>query len=59
MQPYLPTLKMKKGSPDELPRGDVKKSELEMMCNHLIGALPLSLSASYFASKGAEHFPLM
>ena len=28
------------------------------MCMHLTGTLPLSLSAAYFASKGADHFSI-
>jgi hypothetical protein len=40
-----------------MPRGDKPKSELEM-CMRLTGTLPLSLSAAYFASKGADHFPI-
>ena len=45
-------------SPAGMPTGDEKrKSELEM-CMRLTGALPLSLSAAYFASKGADHFSI-
>ena len=57
MQQYLPCLKMTPNSPAGMPRGDKPKSELEM-CMRLTGTLPLSLSAAYFASKGAGHFPI-
>ena len=57
MQQYLPCLKMTPNSPAGMPRGDKPKSELEM-CMRLTGTLPLSLSAAYFASKGADHFPI-
>ena len=58
MQQYLPCLnKMMPNSPAGMSRGDEPKSELDM-CMHLTGTLPLSLSAAYFASKGANHFPI-
>ena len=39
-----------------MPKNDAQL-ELEM-CMRLTGALPLSLSAAYFASKGVDHFPI-
>ena len=56
MQQYLPCLKMTPNCPAGVPRGDKPKSELEM-CMRLVGQLPSSLSAAYYASKGADHFP--
>ena len=57
MQQYLPCLKMTPNSPAGMPRGDTPKLELEM-CMRLTGALLLYLSTAYFASKGADHFPI-
>lgn len=57
LQQYLPCLRMTPNCPAGVPRGDKPKSELEM-CMRLMGMLPVSLSAAYYASKGADHFPV-
>ena len=56
MQVFLPTLKMRKGSPADLQAMDKEVNELSM-CSRLVTSLPLTLSSAYIASKGSSFFP--
>ena len=54
--PLLPCLKDEEGSPDDLPRANMKITTIDL-CTHILAAIPFSFSSMYWASKG-EHFPI-
>ena len=54
---YLPSLKDEEGSPPELVRSNEPFSQLEM-CNIILTALPFNFASSFWAAKGAKHFPV-
>ena len=54
---YLPSLKDEEGSPTELVCSNEPFSQLEM-CNIILTALPFNFASSFWAAKGAKHFPV-
>ena len=54
---YLPSLKDEEGSPTELVRSNEPFSQLEL-CNIILTALPFNFASSFWAAKGAKHFPV-
>ena len=54
---YLPSLKDEEGSPEELVRGNVTFTELEL-CNVILTALPFGFALAFWTSKGTKHFPV-
>jgi len=54
---YLPSLKDEEGSPTELVRSIELLSQLEL-CNIVLTALTFIFVSSFWAAKGAIHFPV-
>lgn len=52
--PDLPTLKDVEGSPETMPRGDIKMDEVEL-CLAILRALPKYLTDHYTSVKGRNH----
>ena len=54
---YLPSLKDEEGSPTELVRSNEPFTQLEL-CNIILMALLFNFPSSFWAAKGAKHFPI-
>ena len=54
---FLPSLKDKEGSPEELVWGNIPFTELEL-CNIILTALPFGFATAFWVAKGTKHFPV-
>jgi len=54
---YLPSLKDEEGSPTELVSSNQPFLQLEL-CKVVLTTLPFNFASSFWAAKGAKHFPV-